>query len=180
LIRSSTLPVAAERLLPVVQRVKGSSPAERLLMAMASHGLTVAGRITASQAADAARAVVQGGGLVGEENTSLVFFTAMTLVYAGALDEAVAVLSDVIDDARSRGSLPQVAIASGFRAEALRRRGSVLDAETDARAAVELVEPRVLGPNLPFALAFLIEVLIERDELDDADQALVAAGPGDD
>lgn len=175
LIRSSTLPVAVERLPRVAATVTGSTPPERLLLAMASHGLTVAGQITAEQAAGAARAVVRSGGLAGEENTSLVFFTAMTLVYADELDAAVAVLDEVIDDARARGSLPQVAIASAFRAEALRRRGSVLDAELDARASIELVEPSVLGLNLPFALAFLVEVLIERDLLDDAKPAVAGA-----
>jgi hypothetical protein len=68
-----------------------------------------------------------------------------------------------------------VALASAFRSHAALRRGRVPDAEADARSALELVEPDVLGSNLPFPLAILVDALIERGEHAEADGVLERA-----
>jgi DNA-binding CsgD family transcriptional regulator len=54
-------------------------------------------------------------------------------------------------------------------------RGTLLDAEADARAAVGVAQGR-----LPMADAYLIFALVERGEVEQAEEALVASGIGED
>jgi ATP/maltotriose-dependent transcriptional regulator MalT len=78
-------------------------------------------------------------------------------------------------EAQRRGSAPGFATASTWRAWISLREGSATGAEADARAALAS-----LGDGMwqrVFAAACLIEVLVERGELDEA-EALLAEGPG--
>src|SRR5581483_1160269 len=99
------------------------------------------------------------------------------LIYVDELDEAIAILDAQIADARARGSLPAVALASAFRAQAGVRRGTLQEAEADGRLALGVLDSEKLGYSRAYVLSFLIDVLVELEQLDEADQLLPRAGP---
>jgi DNA-binding CsgD family transcriptional regulator len=108
------------------------------------------------------------------------FLILVGLLPTDALDLADAALAQALADARAVGSVPRLAHLIGFRGWVSFRRGAVADAETDARTALELLRSREIRFGTAFALALLIEALIERDEVDEADRALRGSGLGDD
>jgi hypothetical protein len=60
------------------------------------------------------------------------------------------------------------------------RSGSLREAEADARAALETLDPSTWGSTAPiYPLAFLIEALVERGELPAAEQVLGEADVGE-
>jgi tetratricopeptide (TPR) repeat protein len=67
---------------------------------------------------------------------------------------------------------------TAYRAKLSLRRGAVDEAEEDARAARELLAGHGIRLGIPIASAFLIEALIERGELDEAEQSLRGSGLG--
>jgi DNA-binding NarL/FixJ family response regulator len=69
-----------------------------------------------------------------------------------------------------------MALAHGcmFRAMALVRAGEVRDAEADARLAFEYKLPVSPAPAMLWCLAFLVDALVEADDLDGADAVLTA------
>jgi DNA-binding CsgD family transcriptional regulator len=150
--------------------------AEALLQVIAASALIASGRIAPTRAREIALTAARDRSLFEQEGSYLVFFIAETLVFADYADDAAAVLDEMIDDARGRGSAPGVALASAFRAQAAFRRGAVQQAEADARTAVE-VDPEMLGYSRPYALSFLVDPLVERGELEEAEAVLDSAGP---
>jgi DNA-binding CsgD family transcriptional regulator len=60
------------------------------------------------------------------------------------------------------------------------RRGALAEAEEDARTALELLTTMDIELGRAFALALLIEVLIEENEVEEAERALRTSGLGDD
>jgi DNA-binding CsgD family transcriptional regulator len=78
------------------------------------------------------------------------------------------VCGDVLEVAHRRGALQELAQISAHRAWASYRRGALADAEADARWALEHAE----GVNRWHAVAELLKVLIERDELHAAEDVL--------
>jgi DNA-binding CsgD family transcriptional regulator len=80
-------------------------------------------------------------------------------------------LTPAIQDARQRGSALGYARASGFRALTFLRRGRLAEAAADAEAAVAAVS-RTPGVIVPAVQAVLGEVLMERGQLDKAEQCL--------
>jgi DNA-binding CsgD family transcriptional regulator len=81
------------------------------------------------------------------------------------------VCGDVLEVARRRGALQELAQISAHRAWASYQRGALADAEADARFALEHAE----GVNRWHAVAELLKVLIERDELRAAEDVLERA-----
>ena len=75
---------------------------------------------------------------------------------------------DLLASARRRGAMQELAGISAWRAGAWYNRGALADAEADARWALEHAE----GVQRIRAVAELIRVLIERDELEEAEAAL--------
>jgi DNA-binding CsgD family transcriptional regulator len=155
----------------------GTSPAEKLVQVIATFAAISSAAITPDAAVRVARAAAAEPVVAHDENSSLRFFIAETLVFADAADRAVAVLDEMITEARARASMPGVALASTFRAQALLRRGDVLGAEADARTALEVVDSQILGYCRPYVLSFLIDVLVERGELEEAERLVEAEGP---
>ena len=74
-----------------------------------------------------------------------------------------------------RGWLIALAHGSMFRAMALVRAGEIRDAEPDARLAFEHKLRVAPAPAMLWSLTFLVDVLVEADDLDGADAALTAA-----
>jgi DNA-binding CsgD family transcriptional regulator len=176
---AAKLPLGFERLERMPSEVKGGGTGHRLLLAMAGFAQTSSGRLPPAAAAALARKTALEGDLAEEANLSLLLFTAETLVFADHLEEADRLLDEAIASARRRGSMPGVALASTFQSQVALRRGSVREAEADARQALKLVGPDVLGYCRTYALSFLVDALIERGAYEEADHLLRETGPLD-
>jgi DNA-binding CsgD family transcriptional regulator len=169
-------PLVEERLERLRGRVDGDGPGQRLLLASLAYGSAAVGDNWVRTASLARRAL--GGGQllaeVGPESATLTF-ALNALAIADALDEAVAACDAALEQARARGSALGFALASASRSWTHFRRGALVDAEADARAA--LAVRREVGWHFatPFALAFLIEALVERGELAEAERTLERA-----
>jgi DNA-binding CsgD family transcriptional regulator len=174
---AARLQLGFERLATVPFDRPASDPAEHQLRVIAGHGAICSGFMTAAQAREIALVAAAGRRVVEREGLSQILFVAELLVYADELESAVSVLDDAIADARSRGSLPAVALASAFRAQAMLRRGAVLEAEADARTSLEVLDTELLGYCRPYVLSFAIDVLVELGRLDEAELLLALAGP---
>jgi DNA-binding CsgD family transcriptional regulator len=98
--------------------------------------------------------------------------TAEALIAALGLvdcyDEVQRLCEDLLAAARRRGALQELVGISAWRAGASYERGELADAEADARWALELAT----GVHRIRAVADLIRVLIERNELEEADDVL--------
>jgi DNA-binding CsgD family transcriptional regulator len=91
---------------------------------------------------------------------------ALTLVEG--YDEVQRLCADMLAAARHRGAIQELVGISAWRAGASYDRGELADAEADARWALELAT----GVHRIRAVADLIRVLIERDELQEAADVL--------
>ena len=101
-------------------------------------------------------------------------FVLSGLFKADRLDLARRTASIAFADAQRRGSAPGFAAASAWRAWIALREGDAAAAEADARAAYGLL-PVAMWQHHWWA-ACLIEVLVERGALDEAQAVLEAAG----
>jgi DNA-binding CsgD family transcriptional regulator len=90
------------------------------------------------------------------------------LAWCDAFERRDEVLESVIVRAHRRGAVVDLALATAHRSYGLMRRGRIAEAERDARSAIELFEDMQADPN-PMAAAVVVEALIARGELDEAD-----------
>ena len=81
----------------------------------------------------------------------------------------------LIGIARPRGWLMALAHGSMFRAMVRVRAGEIRDAEADARLAFDYKLPVSPAPAMLWCLSFLVDALVEADDLAGADAALTAA-----
>jgi DNA-binding CsgD family transcriptional regulator len=176
LLDLTTRPRAAERLAGL-PHVNGASPGERALLATRSIESVMSGE-SADAAASVALAALGGGRLLADvgADSQLVYLAANTLVLTDRLAEARDVLDAAVADAGRRGSVMGFVLATCWRANALLKAGSVLDAEADARASIEAARQAGLEMLEHFALAFLLDSLLELARYDDADGELSQAG----
>ena len=161
----------ASRLERIGQTIVGETPAERLILASLSTQRLLEGRPAREASALAERAWT--GGLLAEQTSAspMLYDAIYVPIVAERFDLAERICDETLTDARARGSLLGIAITSCFRSHLAYRRGSIADAETDARAGLEAAE---IGRYAvaPMALAFLIDALLEQGELTAAAQAL--------
>ncbi len=172
---AAKLPLGFVLLSAVTLNGESTDPAGHRLRLIAAHGLM--GQLPFEQARQVALQAAAGYEPSALDDLSTVLFVAELLVYVDEFDEAIAVLDARIAEARGHGSLPGVALASAFRAQAGLRRGTVAEAEADARLALEVLDFEVLGYSRSYVLSFLIDVLVEIGELHEAQQLLALAGP---
>ena len=161
-----TAPIVAERLSRLGGEVTGRAPAERVLLANLAFAAVIRGQ-PAETGTELAKRALGDGALLAEEGTeSMTFYlTAWTLALCDRLEDADRPLEAAVSAAREHGSALGVAWASCFRSNVAYRRGAVLDAESEARGALDLpTEEGWLGQ--PLAIAFLVDALIERGDLD--------------
>ena len=159
----------------------GATPGERLVQAV----LAFEHARTSESAAAAVTHLERGladGKLLGEKDLDVAgpFYLLMVgLLATDALDLADACLEQALADARARASIPALAFALEFRGWVSLRRGAVTQAEADAQAALELLTTHDVELGTAYALALLIEALIEEGEAEAAEQALRRTGPGE-
>jgi DNA-binding CsgD family transcriptional regulator len=171
----ATAPRAESRLAALFEEAEAGRVTNRVLLANVA-AFTACTRAPAARGAALAEAALAGGALVGGRDPLPICFAASALIFSDRLVEARQVWSDTLAEARRKGSLLMFSFASLFRSHVAWRLGSVAEAEADARAALELTGVREGPFGLPFAVAGLIDALIERGELDEAERALVENG----
>jgi predicted ATPase len=177
-----------ERRAPAAQRLQrysdleGVTPGERLVLASIAFERARASESEKEAVAELERSLA-GGRLLDEQAVDVTGPSCLLLVSllaTDALDLADACLEQKIADARAQASIPAVAFMLGFRGRVSLRRGAVVDAEEDARTALELLVSGRIQLGRAFALAILIEALIEEGEVEAAEQALRSSGFADD
>jgi DNA-binding CsgD family transcriptional regulator len=152
------------------------------------HRLALAGRADvemnrgrADEAARLALLALDDGALMRAEGAGMVLFfsTAIVLLYCDRLDDAQRMYTEAVGDAGRRGQPGAAASAQGFLAGMHLRRGQLAEAEHHARAALEGLGA-VDAPNSPvrttFAVAFLVDALIELGRLGEAARLLSETG----
>ena len=169
------LPGSAGRVMEPLTRfadARGDTAHERLLLANLSHWLAANGA-SAERCVDLAARALAGGRLLAETRAeSPAFYHAVfILIAADRFREAGEVLDAALDDARRQGSLIAFATASTMRSLLTYRVGRLVEAEADARGAIDAT--RLQGwPALSIGVAFLIDALIEIGRLDEAERVL--------
>jgi DNA-binding CsgD family transcriptional regulator len=123
--------------------------------------------------------VLDSNALTTDDDSLAATIATLVLIVNDQLDVALDRCTTIIERARPRGWLIALDHGSQLRAMALTRAGQVGDAEGDARLAFEYKLPVTPPPATLWALHFLLDALIEADELAAAEAALAAAGLGD-
>jgi ATP/maltotriose-dependent transcriptional regulator MalT len=119
------------------------------------------------------------GGLFGERQPDVVgpfYALVIGLLATDALDLGIRSLEHALADARARASIPAIAFLTAHRGWFYLRGGAIAEAEADARATLELMRDHDIHLGSRFALALLVEALLESGQIDGAEQALRASG----
>jgi DNA-binding CsgD family transcriptional regulator len=149
-----------------------STPAGRLVLCSLALEEVIGGGSAATAVALADQALSGEDVLRDEGPESLPFYSAMfALIWCDELDRAAALLGRALAESRERVSVVGFAYASSWRAYANLRRGRLLDAEADGRAALEAARQHVPG-HVELAAAFLAATLTARGRLSEAEAIL--------
>ena len=160
---SATAKPARERLARYEGRLRGDSPAERMLLA--SMAFDAAHRPEAPQrAAELAELALADGGLIAEQppDSAAPFLAAWALVYSDRLDRAERYFDLIGQQARAHGVLPHFATAAGSRCHVLLRQGRIAETEAEARSAMDAsrLQPWLIGRSM--LIAALLGAMVER------------------
>ena len=143
-------------------------------------------RSRGSQSSDQAAAHIEralaGGELLREQKTDVsgtLYLLGLGLISTDSLDVAEECWDSMLVDAQRRASIPAQAFVIVHRGMVALRRGDVAHAEADARTSLELLTAHEIRLGTRLALAVLIDSLIERGELEEAERALRSSGYGD-
>jgi DNA-binding NarL/FixJ family response regulator len=172
LVHASTI-AAARRY--ARERPPGSSALELWRVSAAAMGGLIDNRAAAETQA-LLRPALEHDALAAEPGSLLASLATLHLIIDDELTTAFALCEALIGVARPRGWLIALAHGCMFRAMALIRVGEIRDAEADARLAFEYKLPVAPAPATLWCLSFLLDTLVEADDLTGADAALTAAG----
>jgi DNA-binding CsgD family transcriptional regulator len=174
----------ATRLERVCERMRGDTPGERLALAANVLHLTFSGRVSGDRVAALARRAWADGLLLREAtgDAIVVYGPLIALRDSDHHDELRPMFEQAIADARARGSAAAAALTSSTFARLEQLQGNLIAAEAAARSALDAAAGSAqYGFVLPAALSGLILPLVERGELDVAEDALasqdLAGGP---
>jgi DNA-binding CsgD family transcriptional regulator len=171
----------AARRLERYTELEGATPGERLVQASLAFE-RARGSESESDAVAHLESALAGGRLLDEQSVDVAgpfYLLLVGLLATDALDLADACLEQAIADARAQASIPALAFVVEFRGWVSLRRGALADAEEDARTALELLTTIDIQLGRAYALALLIEALIEKGDVEAAEQALSTSGLGD-
>ena len=132
--------------------------------------------VAAAEAAVLAERALSSG-LLLDEGRWVFAYAANTLVCTDRVHDADRAWSELLALARERGSLTLFMLASVWRSHLAYRCGAVTDAEVDARLGYDTCRRHAWDFSSSYALAFLVDALVERGELDEA-EGLLAQHPG--
>ncbi|WP_157121988.1 ATP-binding protein [Nocardia miyunensis] len=167
--------IRLEELMAEIRQRGLRSPAERVILAIAGLRAVMSSSPAAKGAGLATEAVRDGLLLQTQTSASVaVNLAVLALTFSDRLDEASEVIDQVISDARHRQHAPITAEASFIRSLVDFTRGDITNAWINSQAAVDGIGRGWFG-LAPMAQGTLVQCLIERDELDQAEEALSAA-----
>jgi DNA-binding CsgD family transcriptional regulator len=156
--------------------LRGTTFGERVaLAAVAGEGDAVID--TAADAVTCAERALARGQLlseVGAESPSY-WYAVTGLVLADAFEAAETAMEAALEESRRKGSRLGSALAHCFRAVLEYRTGRLPEAESDARHAIATA-PSTRWAARTYALAFLIDVLLDRGRPEEAATALAESG----
>jgi DNA-binding NarL/FixJ family response regulator len=160
-------------------KIEADSPAGRLMAALEVRAAAANG--TASEAAEAAKRALAKDGAIFAEESELVSPAMAVGVLVGADEIAAAQhgADRATAIARERGATLDLMRAANLQGVVAWGRGDLPAAEADMRQSVEIARLAGIQPAVLFQTGPLMEVLIERDELDAAEAALRAVGMAD-
>src|SRR5215211_591125 len=160
-------------------RLKGRTLGERVALSAVALEAGAPHR-TAAETIEFAQRALAGGRLLAEAGVASpsFWFAAGALILADGYDLAEPVVESALADASSRGSAVGSALGFCFRALLGYRTGRLADAEADARQAVA-IDPGSRWAASVYALAFLIDVLLDRGRPGEAARALEESRLGD-
>lgn len=161
--------------------LRGDTPGERLALASLAFERARASE-SESEAVLCIEPVLAGGGLPRQQPDVVGPFYALVigLLATDALDLACRCIEQALADARARGSVPAMAFLTAHRGWFHLRRGEVALAQTDAQTALDLMTTHDIRLGNRFALALLLETLMENGQLEAAEDALRSSGLGAD
>ena len=175
----STSPLGRERLARIRDRLGPDLPDDPTLLASLAVAAASEGE-SREDASKLATRALDAYRVAGKEDSRVLALIGNALAWADELELAARLWGEALAEARRRGSPLLFATASTFRSNVAQRCGSLREAEADARAALEALDPAAWGFPAPiYALAFLIEALVERGELDAATATLDGAAIGE-
>lgn len=152
----------------------GTTRAQRAALASLALHRLVTGAPAAEVGPLAARALAVGSLGEGAVETILVYDALAALWATEDVAEATRAHDAALAGARRCGSVIAFARGSTFRAQLRLRLGALPEAESDARTGLEVSDPD--WPIERMALGALIEALVDRGRLDEAERELVARG----
>jgi DNA-binding CsgD family transcriptional regulator len=154
--------------------LRGASAGERLVLASLAFERARASETSSEAVAHIERALASSGLFSGEQPDVVGPFYALVigLLDTDAPELAARYLDQALAGARARGSVVATAFLTVHGGWFCLRRGLVAQAEADARAALDLMSAHDIRLGSRFALALLLQALIERGQLDVAEQGL--------
>ena len=128
-------------------------------------------------AAIADRALASGHLIDDTVGLTTPFFSAVELLSLADRPQRVRESLDrLVEEAQRLGSAPAFAFASGWRCFVLARQGLLREAEADGRSSAELALSQGWFRLGPLILGYILEALIQRDQLGDARRILEGSG----
>jgi DNA-binding CsgD family transcriptional regulator len=171
-------PGAARKRFEAIEQLDGSQPAEGPLIALLARYKLSTGASATEVAAVARRAIANPQTLLDEGADSLWLLNSVViLVQADCLQDAEQLLTAALDQARAQGSANGFALACTHRARIALRRGALVDAEGEARAAIDALAER--NWYATSATAMLMDALAQQGRLDEAQAAYEELGLGE-
>jgi DNA-binding NarL/FixJ family response regulator len=156
-----------------VDGLHGGRGTEILLATMAHHEYRLG--VDRARAVGLARRALASGRLAASGSVAF-SYAAYAFPLAGLFDEGLAVCDDSLAQARRRGDVFHVASTYMWRGRCHTLTGDLATAVSDLREAADLSRHHGVRVSWPLIVAFLVDALLERGELEEA--ARVAADAG--
>ncbi|HEX2289942.1 MAG TPA: LuxR C-terminal-related transcriptional regulator, partial [Pseudonocardiaceae bacterium] len=127
-----------------------------------------------------ARRGLAGGHILEQTNGNSAFAHGCIVLMCADLDEVMPLLDASVAQAHRRGSIFALAGTKCFRALAWLWRGFLVEAEADARDAMQAFQTARIDMGIPYAAVYLAGALMEQGRLTEAEAALDCVAPPSD
>lgn len=171
----SLIGVAREWAAQLDDEIPGDTPAERLALVSQIAIGNISG-VSVRRMGELATRALGDGALLRDVTSDNPFYTWTTtsIMFADLFDAARTAMEAALADATARGSTLGFALSNAYRACLNYRTGRLADAVADARLSLGSGALDVVPVTMSHVTAFLVETLIELDQLDEAEQRLGA------
>jgi DNA-binding CsgD family transcriptional regulator len=161
---------------PYLDQIDPNSPAGRLAATIRIRSAMVKG--TAAEAVEAARLALANDGIIFTEDPELAAasMAVITLIVTDEVEAGRRAAELALAAAERTGGAPQLGRGWYLRGIACWASGDLVAAEADMRQAIDLARLAGIVPAVVMNTPSLVEILIERDELDAAEAELRGIG----